>query len=93
MGVEWADEPARPFEVDLAVTVTNGKGVMAKVASAFATSEADIVHIEMAPDSAQDVKELHFVIAVRDRAHLDSVLAKLQRSAVVMRAQRIKKAL
>ena len=93
MGVEWADELTRPFEVDLAVTVANGKGVMAQVASALSTSEADIVHIEMVPDSAQDVKELHFVIAIRDRAHLDVVLAKLQRSPVVMRAQRSKKAI
>ena len=93
MGVEWADELTRPFEVDLAVTVANGKGVMAQVASALSTSEADIVHIEMAPDSAQNVKELHFVIAIRDRAHLDVVLAKLQRSPVVMRAQRSKKAI
>jgi GTP pyrophosphokinase len=71
--------------------VTSGKGVMAQVASALAAAEADIVHIEMASDSAQDVKELHFVIAVRDRAHLDAVLVKLQRSPVVMRAQRSKK--
>ncbi len=92
MGVEWADEPSRTFEVDLAITVSNGKGVMAKVATALAAAEADIVHIEMAPDSAQDVKELHFVVAVRDRSHLDAVLAKLQRSPVVMRAQRSKKA-
>ena len=91
MGVEWSDEPTRPFEVDLAVTVANGKGVMAKVATALAAAEADILHIEMAPDSAQDVKELHFVVAVRDRTHLDAVLGKLQRSPVVMRAQRSKK--
>jgi GTP pyrophosphokinase len=92
MGVEWADEPTRLFEVDLAITVANGKGVMAKVAAALAAAEADIVHIEMASDSPQDVKELHFVVAVRDRMHLDSVLGKLQRSPVVTRAQRSKKA-
>jgi len=91
MGVEWSDEPSRTFEVDLAITVSNNKGVMAKVAAALAAAEADIVHIEMAPDSAQDVKELHFVIAVRDRTHLETVLGKLQRSPVVMRAQRNKK--
>ncbi len=92
MGVEWSDEPTRAFEVDLAITVSNGKGVMAKVAAALAAAEADIVHIDMVADSAQDVKELHFVVAVRDRAHLDAVLAKLQRSPVVTRAQRSKKA-
>lgn len=92
MGVEWSDEPTRAFEVDLAITVSNGKGVMAKVAAALAAAEADIVHIEMVADSAQDVKELHFVVAVRDRTHLDAVLAKLQRSPAVTRAQRSKKA-
>jgi len=91
MGVEWADEPTRLFEVDLAITVANGKGVMAKVAAALAAAEADIVHIEMAADTPQDVKELHFVVAVRDRLHLDAVLGKLQRSPVVMRVQRSKK--
>ena len=92
MGVEWADEPARSFEADLAVTVVNGRGVMAKVASVLALAESDIVHIEMGEDKGHDAKDLHFVIAVRDRAHLDTVLAKLQRSAVVMRAARSKKA-
>jgi (p)ppGpp synthase/HD superfamily hydrolase len=34
---------------------------------------------------------MHFVIAVRDRAHLESILTKLQRSTVVMHAKRSKK--
>lgn len=91
MGVEWSDEPTRAFEVDLAATVNNVKGAMAQVASALATAEADIVHIETAPDGAPDIKELLFVIAVRDRAHLDTVLTKLKRSPVVMRVQRGKR--
>jgi len=31
IGVEWADEPVRAFETGLVVTVSNGKGVLAKV--------------------------------------------------------------
>ena len=91
MGVEWSDEIVRPFEADLALTVIDGRGVMAKVASVLAAAEADIVHIEMGEASSQDSKDMHFVIAVRDRPHLESILTKLQRSAVVMHAKRSKK--
>ena len=36
IGVEWADEPVRPFETGVLVTVRNGKGVLARVAAALA---------------------------------------------------------
>ncbi len=90
MGVEWSDEPTRQFEVDLTVTVKNARGTMAKVASVLAAAEADIVHIHSGEDGAQETKDFYFVIAVRDRAHLDTVLAKLRRTAVVIRADRSK---
>jgi hypothetical protein len=75
----------------LALTVIDGRGVMAKVASVLASAEADIVHIEMGEANSHDAKDMHFVIAVRDRAHLENILTKLQRSAVVMHAKRSKK--
>ena len=91
MGVEWSDDIVRSFEADLALTVIDGRGVMAKVASVLAAAEADIVHIEMGEANSQDAKDMHFVIAVRDRAHLETILTKLQRSAVVMQVKRSKK--
>ena len=65
--VEWSDEPVRTFETGILVTVTNGKGVLARVAAALAAAEADITHIDMGDDAAQDATDLRFVIAVRDR--------------------------
>ena len=47
ISVEWADEPVRPFETSLLVTVINGKGVLARVAAALASAEADITHVDM----------------------------------------------
>ncbi|MDO9479579.1 MAG: bifunctional (p)ppGpp synthetase/guanosine-3',5'-bis(diphosphate) 3'-pyrophosphohydrolase, partial [Hydrogenophaga sp.] len=44
--VEWADETMRSFETVVTVTVTNGKGVLARVASAIASAEADITHVD-----------------------------------------------
>jgi GTP diphosphokinase / guanosine-3',5'-bis(diphosphate) 3'-diphosphatase len=89
IGVEWADEPIRSFETGILVTVANGKGALARVAAALAHAEADITHVDMDDERAQDATDLRFVVSVRDRAHLDSVLRNLKRTPSVMNAQRI----
>jgi GTP diphosphokinase / guanosine-3',5'-bis(diphosphate) 3'-diphosphatase len=88
IGVDWSDEPVRLFETGLIVTVISGKGVLAKVAAALASAEADIMHIDMGQDGSQDASDLRFVIAVRDLAHLEIVLRNLRRTTSVLRAQR-----
>lgn len=88
IGVEWSDEPVRNFETSITVTVFNGKGVLARVAGALATAEADIVHVDMGQESSQDTVELRFVIAVQDSSHLDSVLRQLKRTTSVIQTTR-----
>ena len=88
--VEWADEPVRPFETTVIVTVTNGKGVLARVASAIAQAEADITHVDMGDEPAQTATDIRFSVAVRDRQHLADVLRSLKRTASVLKAQRYK---
>ncbi|WP_246316289.1 RelA/SpoT family protein [Tepidicella baoligensis] len=88
--VEWSEEPTRSFESAVVVTVNNGKGVLAKVAAALASAEADINHIYMGDEPAQSTTELRFVLAVRDRAHLAQVLRQLKRTPSVIRAQRVR---
>lgn len=89
ISVEWADEPTRAFETGVVVTVTNGKGVLAKVAGALAAAEADITHVDMPDNSGQGAMDLRFVIAVRDLQQLDLVLRNLRRTPAVLRAERI----
>ncbi|MBC7377185.1 MAG: bifunctional (p)ppGpp synthetase/guanosine-3',5'-bis(diphosphate) 3'-pyrophosphohydrolase [Burkholderiaceae bacterium] len=88
IGVEWSDEPVRAFETSVVVTVNNGKGVLARVAAAMASAEADITHVDMGEEAAQDTMDMRFVIAVRDRIHLDTVLRNLKRTPSVLRAVR-----
>jgi len=88
--VDWSDEPSRVFETTLQVTVSNGKGVLARVAAALAGAEADITHVNMGQERAQDAIELRFGIAVRDRVHLASVLRSVKRTPSVLRVQRAK---
>ena len=90
IAVEWSDEPSRVFETLLQVTVSNGKGVLARVAAALASAEADITHVNMGQERAQDATELRFGIAVRDRVHLASVLRSVKRTPSVLRVQRAK---
>ena len=90
IAVDWSEEPHRLFETTLLITVTNGKGVLARVAASLATAEADITHVNMGQERAQDATELKFGIAVRDRAHLATVLRSVKRTASVLRVQRAK---
>ncbi|MDH5709984.1 MAG: TGS domain-containing protein, partial [Hylemonella sp.] len=88
IGVDWSDEPTRPFECNILVTVINGKGVLASVASALAAAEGDIIHIDMGQEAAQETTDLRFVVAVRDRVHLAKLLRILKRTPSVLRAVR-----
>ena len=90
IAVDWSDEPVRLFETELLITVANGKGVLARVAAALATAEADITHVNMGQERAQDATELRFCIAVRDRAHLATVLRNVKRTTSVLRVHRIR---
>ena len=90
ISVEWSDEPLRAFETGVLVTVTNGKGVLARVAGALAAAEADITHIDMGNEAAQDATDLRFVIAVHDKTHLETALRNLRKTASVLKAEREK---
>ncbi len=88
IAVDWADDPVRAFETEIVVAVVNGTGVLARVAGALADAETDITHIDMGQEPAHDATDLRFVVAVRDRAHLEVALRNLRRTPSVLRAQR-----
>ena len=89
--VEWADELTRAFESTVIVTVQSGKGVLAKVAAAMASAEADITQVDLGRDSevGAPTADLRFVINLRDTAHLDTVLRTLSRTPRVLKAWRV----
>ncbi len=89
--VEWADDLVRSFQSAVIVTVQSGKGVLAKVASAMARAEADILQVDLGRDSevGAPTADLRFVINLRDTTHLDHVLRALSRTPRVLRAQRV----
>ena len=90
MRVEWAEQPTRSFETGVSLLVTNGKGVLAQVASAVSHAEADITHIDMGNDPAAETAELRLLLSVRDRLHLADVMRTLKRAPTVLRVARVK---
>jgi GTP pyrophosphokinase len=89
ISVDWSDQIVRSFETGIVVTVNNGKGVLARVAGALSSAEADITHVDMADESGEGAMDLRFVIAVRDTQQLEIVLRNLRRTPSVLRAERI----
>ncbi|MDP3228540.1 MAG: hypothetical protein Q8N13_11265, partial [Acidovorax sp.] len=51
---------------------------------------ADITHVDMAQEAAQDASDLRFGVQVRDRVHLASVMRAVKRTPSVLRVQRVK---
>ena len=89
IAVDWSEEPTRAFETGIKITVRNGKGVLARIASELATSEADIVHVDMDDETAMDTVDLRFIVLAHDQAHLENALKNLRRMQAVLRAERI----
>jgi GTP diphosphokinase / guanosine-3',5'-bis(diphosphate) 3'-diphosphatase len=87
--VDWSDEPSRTFEAGVLVSVSNGSGVLARVASVFADAEADILHVDMGEEAAREAADLRFIVQVRDLEHLNTVLRNLRRSPHVFNAERL----
>ncbi len=91
IAVSWSEELSRAFEASVGILLTNGKGVLAQVASAVSSAEADITHIAMSDESERrETVEMSLLLAVRDRLHLADVLRTLKRSPAVLRAWRVK---
>ncbi len=88
--LSWSPGVTGLYQVGLSVVVGNGKGVLAKLASAISEHDADIIHVRMDDEAGQPAIELRFILAVRDRKHLADVLRAVRAHKFVSRAARIK---
>jgi GTP pyrophosphokinase len=88
IGVEWSEEPVRSFKTGISVTGSNSKGLLAKMATALAAAEADIIDINMGQEGGQEARQLRFLVSVRDTAHLEVALRNLRHTPSVLKAER-----
>jgi (p)ppGpp synthase/HD superfamily hydrolase len=85
--VEWDPRTARLFQAAINVTVTNQRGVLAKVASEIAEAGSNIDSINMEEDRAV-FTTMHFVLEVANRQHLARVMRALRRLPEVQKLAR-----
>ncbi len=86
--IAWSDNLMRSFETRLVIEVADGAGVLAKVASAISSADANIVDLTIQPRGT-GFAFLQVAVEVRDRKHLADVLRQVRASAVVSKAVRL----
>jgi len=89
LDVEWDRKTTRLFHTAVRVTVTNQRGVLAKVASEIAQAGSNIDSISMEEDRALYTPML-FVLEVANRQHLARVMRALRRLPEVEKIARVR---
>jgi GTP pyrophosphokinase len=87
--LQWAEDASGPFGAKLAVSATNERGTLARIAVAIAEAESNILNVSMEDESAEQA-QLNFKLQVRDRRHLARVMRMLRRVPQVSRVVRVK---
>ncbi|MCB1916897.1 MAG: bifunctional (p)ppGpp synthetase/guanosine-3',5'-bis(diphosphate) 3'-pyrophosphohydrolase, partial [Rhodocyclaceae bacterium] len=87
--VEWEPAHDRLFDVAIRVMTQNGRGVLARVASAIAEENSNIQNVGMDADQIP-YSTLNFTLQVADRIHLAKVLRAVRRVPEVVRIIRAK---
>jgi RelA/SpoT family (p)ppGpp synthetase len=88
--VEWDPEPDRFFTVGIRVIVSNGRGILAKVAAALTSADTNITNVHTEDDESGNYATMEFSIQVADRQHLARVLRRLRHLPEVVRIMRVK---
>lgn len=86
--VAWAPQPGRLFDVAVRVLVKNTRGVFARVAADITAADANIVHVAMDENLAQESIVLRFLIQASDRVHLANVIRRTRTNPDVIRIAR-----
>ena len=85
--VEWEKKIKQEFPCTLSLDVTNQRGVLATIASAIAEVDANILNVDI-NDRDDRYTRIVFLLEVKNRKHLASVMRRLHRLKHVTRITR-----
>ncbi|MFO1371337.1 MAG: TGS domain-containing protein [Candidatus Competibacteraceae bacterium] len=86
--VEWEQYLSADFTAELRLDVANKRGVLATIAAAIATTDANIETINTSERDG-NTTTVHLLLNIRDRAHLAQVMRRLRAlTEVVKRVRR-----
>jgi len=86
--VEWAEEADTELTTAIRVEVGNRRGALATIAAAIAEQGCNIENVQ-SREKDETSSTLDFLINVRGRAHLASVMRRLRQIPLVMRIARL----
>ncbi len=87
LDVAWEEQIGNSFPTNIRVDVTNQRGVLAKIATEIAASNANIISVEM-HDKDDRYTTLKFVVEVSDRLHLANIIRRIRNIPHVSRISR-----
>jgi GTP diphosphokinase / guanosine-3',5'-bis(diphosphate) 3'-diphosphatase len=88
--VEWEPNANTFFNVSLNILVINERGVLAKITSVIADSEANIDNISVDEGDGSSFSNLRFIVQVRNRLHLADLIRNLRKISKINRINRVK---
>ncbi|MBI1772180.1 MAG: bifunctional (p)ppGpp synthetase/guanosine-3',5'-bis(diphosphate) 3'-pyrophosphohydrolase [Burkholderiales bacterium] len=86
--VNWGEDLNRRFDCRIAVTVTNERGALARIAAEIGESDANISHVNMEDGDANDMTNIHFTIQIEDSTHLAKIMRNIKHLTGVTRIVR-----
>jgi len=87
--VDWDDQLDQNFSVKLLVKLRHTAGAFAEVATVIAENESNINHVD-SHEGSDSLRFIDFVIVVKDRVHLATIMKKIKRKASVVKVIRKK---
>ena len=90
LDVEWEPNPEAYFNVSLNLLVINERGVLAKVTSVIAESEANIDNISVEEGDGSSFANLRLIVQVKNRIHLAELIRNLRKISKINKINRVK---
>ncbi len=87
--VEWSQEVAGEFPVELRIELLNQRGTLATIASTISSMDSNIENVHVV-DQDERVSVDLITLSVRDRVHLANIIRKLKKLFIVLKITRIK---
>ncbi len=87
--LQWADDAAGVYAVNLDVSAANERGVLGRIAVALAEADSNILSVHLEDENAEQAL-IHFKLQVHDRRHLARLMRMLRRIKQVSRVGRVR---
>jgi guanosine-3',5'-bis(diphosphate) 3'-pyrophosphohydrolase len=87
--LQWADDTAGTYAVNLDLSAVNERGVLGRIAVALAEADSNILSVHLEDENAEQAL-IRFKLQVHDRRHLARLMRMLRRIKQVSRVARVR---